>query len=200
MADHSTLIGTSQVLGITASGVLAGGILNFSVALVPTLILPGATSKRTFDSSFQPGTPVSHIASQWYHAYGIGKSIVPLASLITASVYSYLSYHFRQGTLTRQGNVVAANYYLLAALFTIAPVPFTLLIMKPTNNKLIAKAKSAETEGLVAQKEKDVQGELRASRDEAEVQSWLKTWSRLNVVRGLFPLVGTICAAMATIS
>ncbi|KAI1921389.1 hypothetical protein LOZ58_002270 [Ophidiomyces ophidiicola] len=200
MADNSALIRTSQVLGLTASGLLAGGILNFSTVLVPTLMLPATSSKRTFDSSFQSGTPVSHIASQWHHAYGIGKSIAPVIAFITGSTYSYLSYHFRQGTVARQGNVIAANYYLLAALFTFTPVPFTLLIMKPVNSKLIAKADSAETEGLLAQKEKDVKTELKASREEAEVQSWLQTWSTLNFVRGLFPLVGTICAAMATIS
>ncbi|EEP76951.1 predicted protein [Uncinocarpus reesii 1704] len=200
MSDNSTLIRTSQVLGITASGILAGGILNFSTVLVPTLLLPATTSRRTFDSSFQPGTPVSHITSQWHHAYSLGKSFVPLASLITASAYSYLSYHFRQGTLTRQGNVVAANYYLFAALLTVLPVPFTLLIMKPTNSKLITKAESAEREGIVAHKEGDVQSELKASREEAEVQSWLKTWASLNTVRGLFPFAATICAAIATIS
>ncbi|WEW58893.1 hypothetical protein PRK78_004361 [Emydomyces testavorans] len=200
MADHSTLIRTSQVLGITASGVMAGGILNFSMALVPTLILPATTSKRTLDSSFLPGTPVSHITTQWYYAYGIGKTVMPAIALLTGSAYSYLSYHFRQGTLTQQGNVIAANYYLLAALFTFAPVPFTLLIMKPTNSRLIAKAESAERDSLVGQKEKDVKSELKASREEAEVQSWLKTWASLNYARGLFPLVGTVCAVLATLS
>lgn len=80
------------------------------------------------------------------------------------------------------------------------PVPYTLLIMKPVNNKLISKADSAETEGLTAHKEKDVKAELRASREEAEVQSWLKTWCSLNTVRGIFPLLGTVCGVLATLS
>lgn len=63
--------------------------------------------------------------------------------------------------------------YALGGVLTAAVMPFTLGLMMPTNNALLAVADGKKTVGA------------------AEVKELLKRWQLLNNVRGLLPLAGS---------
>lgn len=76
-----------------------------------------------------------------------------------------------------------SRLYGLAALLTIGIVPWTLLFMNATNQKLLVKAE--ENVGA-----KDV------VKDE-EVGDLLRKWTTLNGVRSVLPLLGSTVAFLA---
>lgn len=173
--------------------------MSLSVFLIPALSLPAASSKRTFDSSHKPGTPVSHISTQWRHAYNLGKKVAPFLCLVSGSAYAYLSHAFRQETPLRLPDRTTSNWYLLALTLAIAPIPYTLTVMRSTNKSLMQRAEAADTESAAATQAKDAKGDLKASREEVEVQNLLKQWGEMNCVRGMFPLAATAVAVYATL-
>ncbi|PGG96508.1 hypothetical protein AJ80_09814 [Polytolypa hystricis UAMH7299] len=200
MTDERFVIRTAQAIGLTTSSFLSSHILSFSYALVPTLILPAAGNiKRSFDSGLEPGTPIGHIATQWRHAYHLGRSTAPFIALASSAAYTYLAYAFREGTgvLHTEATAQASNLYLVAALLSLGIVPFTLAVMKPTNDKLMERA--AATDAGKEGKGKGVKGEeLVASREDAEVRGWLEKWCCLNCARACFPIAATLLAVSAT--
>lgn len=76
-----------------------------------------------------------------------------------------------------------SRLYGLAAILTIGIVPYTLVAMNATNQKLLVKAE--EKVGA-----KDV------VKDE-EVGALLRKWTTLNGVRSMLPLVGTAAGFLA---
>ena len=204
MSSMSGTVQSMQTIGITASGVLSGGIFTVSL-MIPTLTLPATSSKRTFSSSYEPGSSVSHIATQWRHAYNMGKKIAPTVSLISSATYAYIAHVFRNDTgLMRTDNVRTSNLYLLAAVLALGPVPFTLIAMHPTNKRLMARADAAETEGshaaAGAEKEKVKKGEVGASKEDSEVLGLLEKWVWLSATRACFPLAAAVVALTATVA
>jgi hypothetical protein len=80
-------------------------------------------------------------------------------------------------------------FYLYTAAAILVPVivPFTIGIMKPTNDKLHAKADKYR---------------LGASdvKEDQELEELLKRWTALNTVRSLFPLAATVVGLWAVVS
>ncbi|KAK2749692.1 hypothetical protein FQN57_005915 [Myotisia sp. PD_48] len=174
-----------------------GSILNFSAVLIPTLVLPASNGKATYDANHKPGASISHIATQWRHAYTLGKSTMPILALGSGTAYAYLAYSFRQEGTLRAADVTTSNWYLLAAGLVWSIIPYTLLPMNQTIKKLLGRASVADAESITG-KEKEVLGKP-VSRDDVEVLNWLKSWAEMNCVRGLLPLAGTLAAAYATL-
>lgn len=82
----------------------------------------------------------------------------------------------------------SALIYSTAALLTIGMVPYTMIFMLPTNDKLTAKAEQhASAKGAVA-------------TDDKEVIELLKKWSFLSGVRGLLPLMGGVVSLAAILA
>lgn len=79
--------------------------------------------------------------------------------------------------------------YGLAALLTVGIAPYTLVIMKGTNGRLIAKSE-----------EKETVREGKTGGEEGEVRGLLESWARLNAVRSLLPLVGGLAGVMAALA
>lgn len=79
------------------------------------------------------------------------------------------------------------NLYSLAAILVPAIIPFTIGIMKPTNDKLHAKADKYR---------------LGASdvEEDQELEDLLKRWTVLNTVRSLFPLTAAVLGVWAIVS
>jgi hypothetical protein len=71
--------------------------------------------------------------------------------------------------------------YGMAAVLTVGIVPWTILAMSGTNERLIAVA------------------EGKGKEDEGEVGVLLGRWTALNGVRSLFPLLGSVVAVMAVL-
>jgi hypothetical protein len=110
--------------------------------------------------------------------FSSGKTQNPPIAVVTAVSFSYLAWTLR----SLPGN--KARLYGAAAVMTIGIVPWTLLMMNPTNQKLLAKADNAAA----------VEG------DENEVQDLLKRWTTLNGIRSLLPLLGSVTAVVAVLS
>lgn len=68
-----------------------------------------------------------------------------------------------------------------------AIVPFTIVFMRPTNNKLLAHAAKAKKD------------ELSVTETE-NVDSLLERWTSLNRLRGVLPMVGAVAACLAVIA
>jgi hypothetical protein len=79
--------------------------------------------------------------------------------------------------------------YAAAAVFTLGIVPYTLITMNPTNNKLIEKA------GKVDVNSKGLDG----TGDDKEVGELLKKWQVLNGIRGVIPLLGVVAGFVAVL-
>ena len=79
--------------------------------------------------------------------------------------------------------------HIAAAALTLGIAPFTLLIMVPTNSKLMAKADKAV----------DAKASSWSTTDDQEVSRLVDTWTTLNAIRSLFPLAGFIVGAFAAL-
>ena len=71
----------------------------------------------------------------------------------------------------------------VAGATTLSIVPFTLILMAPTNNTLFRLEKESKVASVASL---------------AEAQELIIKWSWLHVVRSLFPLVGAILGTMGT--
>jgi uncharacterized membrane protein len=74
--------------------------------------------------------------------------------------------------------------YSIAAVLTIGIVPWTIIAMMPTNNKLLAKAEQSAS----------------VMADDKEVSDLLRKWTILNGIRSLLPLAGTAVAFAAVLA
>ncbi|OCK80119.1 DUF1772-domain-containing protein [Lepidopterella palustris CBS 459.81] len=172
MAEQlSTPIRVAQVVGLTCSAALAGYIGGFSIGTVPSLKF----------------APAHAIAKQWQTAYEIGKSTAPFVALTAGLTWSYLATQGSMSTASKQPLLFNSNAFALysaSAVLVTAIVPFTLIVMKPTNDKLHAKADASE--------------ESKAETDET-VDELMNKWYWLNVVRASLPGVGAVVGAMAVV-
>ena len=126
--------------------------------------------------------PEPLVARQWKKVYDRGVSTSPPLALTSALMFSFVSYKW-YGTL----NQPKAELYGLSALLTIGIVPYTLLVMLPTNKKLMNRAEEAEA--LSA--EQQLIGAKDTSKDPS-TKELLDRWATHNLARGLFPLAGSV--------
>ncbi|KAM0278858.1 hypothetical protein ACHAQH_004936 [Verticillium albo-atrum] len=141
--------------GITGSIWWAGACGCISMFTIPALI----------ESSLEP----RQAAHAWSIMFRRGAVAGPRVSMTNFMVLAYAAYG-------RHDAGLAWAPYLGGGLFTLLVMPFTLGIMMPTNNALLAAASGAKV--------------LKA----AEVKELLRRWQTLNFARGLFPLAGAMVA------
>ena len=116
-----------------------------------------------------------------------GKAAAPPIAMISSAAFGFLAYKYSK-TL----NQTRGELYGLAALSTLSIIPYTLLIMRGVNEKLISKANDTMTmssDDIVVN-----QGDGEESAK--ELIDW---WAILNLGRGLLPLLGTAVGAWATL-
>ena len=119
--------------------------------------------------------------------FDLGKVAAPPFAMLSSAAFGYLAYR-----LSKTLNQTKGELYGLAAISTLSIVPYTLILMRGVNGKLISKSDHPKNMGLddtAANVSKD--GEESAK----ELIDW---WATLNVGRGLLPLVGTIIGTWAT--
>jgi len=91
-----------------------------------------------------------------------------------------------------------SNLYILAAALALSLVPYTVVVMMPTNQRLLARAAQADDEAATPV-EKEREMATTESGEDAEVRGLLGKWSRMNVVRGCLPLAATVVGLFATL-
>ncbi|KAH9926951.1 uncharacterized protein B0H18DRAFT_1004682 [Fomitopsis serialis] len=118
-----TSVRIAQLVGIGASGYLAGFMSSSSLVSIPPLSL----------------APPALAARQFATLYRTGARIAPATAVLAALAHLYLAYQSAAAS-PREGYA-----YLAAGVLTLSVVPYTLVSMMPTNKALLA---VAESEGV----------------------------------------------------
>jgi hypothetical protein len=124
--------------------------------------------------------------TQWQRTYTLGASTMPFTGLISAAAYFWL------GLRAPGIGSFRARMYIAAGALTAGIVPFTVLVMRGTNERLKAlrervgvDAKVGEG-GVVAEQERSAKG----------LVDW---WGVLNLGRAGLLIAGTVCGLIATL-
>lgn len=136
--------------------------------------------------------PTPLLVRQWRTMYLRGWSVAPPIAVVSSASYGYLAMKLYNAPLSV--NHPRGELYALAALLTGSVMPYTLFVMKDVNAKLMAKAE--ETERLDA---KDEVTEIKTPKGESakELVDW---WAVLNLGRAVFPLLGAVLGAWASLA
>lgn len=156
--DNPTVLRTASLLGLSTSLYLSGIYFSASHLTIPIIRrLPVETSTSAFTELYYRGA----------------KTVVPLAlfSTFCTGVSAYLGPSKRVG-------------YAITAVATIASLPWTGVVMKGVNERLIAIGKEAHA---------------REKTNEGEVEQLLRQWKWMNNVRaGLAAVGGIVGLVVAT--
>lgn len=121
-----------------------------------------------------------------------GKSLAPPVAIVSSASFSYLAIKLYNAPLSV--NHPRGELYTLAAVMTVSILPYTLLVMKNVNAKLLAKAE--EMESLDA-KDKVTEVGLPQGETAKELLDW---WGVLNLGRAVFPLLGAVLGIWASLA
>jgi len=132
--------------------------------------------------------PSPILARQWQESFDRDKVINPAIALVSAVSYFWLSWRLYGGL-----NHPKAEMYALSAICALGIAPYTTFIMMPTNRKLFTKYD--EMKGLSVQEKATDVGLARGESTKERVDRW----GALNLVRGMFPLVGAVLGLWATL-
>ncbi|KAA6412020.1 MAG: noranthrone monooxygenase [Lasallia pustulata] len=150
-------IGVQATALVTAS-FLSGAMMSLSAIVVPVFL--------------DTDTESTHLVRQWARLYHYGHLYMPAVSVAATGLYGYVALR------KRASNRNQWFIYAAAGATTITMVPFTWLMMAPTNTTLFRlEALASATASAV---------EL------STVQELVVRWAWLHVVRSVFPLVGAI--------
>jgi membrane protein YdbS with pleckstrin-like domain len=134
-------------------------LLQFVATLSAALFAGAALYINVAEHPARMRGDISSALTQWAISYSRAKLLqAPLA--IVASLASLAAWLFRAGT-----------WWLIAGILIGAVVPFTLLVIMPTNQKLLATQREAVS---------------------SETQALLERWGRLHAVRTVLSLSATI--------
>ncbi|KIW31000.1 uncharacterized protein PV07_02685 [Cladophialophora immunda] len=175
--ESSIYLRAAKIIGVTGAAWLGGNIAALSLMATPAL-------RR---STAEDGVSASAVSRQWRYIYEAGKAQNPPIAVITAAAYLYLAWSARR-VVASLGPL--SLYYGSAAVLTLGIVPFTLIAMSATNNKLIRHSDAAS---------KGPSTPLQPPGDE-EVEGLIAKWTTLNGIRSLLPLAGGVLGAVAMLA
>ena len=115
---------------------------------------------------------------QWARMYHYGHQVLPTMAVATLSLYGYSAWTQRRAKRSWGG-------LALAGLTTVAMLPFTWLVMVPTNNRLFALEAAGKGSGSVGSIE--------------EAAGLVVKWSWMHLARSLFPLIGGVIGTVNTL-
>lgn len=141
--------------------------------------------------------PAPLLVKQWQIMYDTGKLTLPPLAIGSGAIFGYLAY--RCEFLSRSTHIPTARepkiidfltatpdstpraLYTAAAVLLPSIVPYTILLLKPINDKLTAMANIS-----------DMSERLETAH------ALVDKWGTLNLIRSLLPLAGAVLAALAT--
>lgn len=163
--SRSEILGANQILGTIAS---------LSLISIP------AISRSIKEDNL----PAAHAVKLWRNNYEAGFALAPPTALATAASLAFCAWTTRNLPALGLRN---GRLFWVAAALTVGIVPYTLILMKSTNDKLHRFAKKAEKEEL-------------STYEIGESEQLLKRWGTLNAVRSLLPLTGAILAGVVVLA
>ncbi|KAH7324117.1 hypothetical protein BKA65DRAFT_406534 [Rhexocercosporidium sp. MPI-PUGE-AT-0058] len=161
-----TFRSNSPNIGAPATAVLTGSALSGAMISLSTITIP-----VFLDTDTEP----AHLLRHWARLYHYGHIYMPTLCVTTFALYVFTA--IRHSSNRRQW-----RNYVIAGLLTITMVPFTWLVMVPTNDNLQA---LAETTALTV--------------DLVQLRGIVVTWAWLHIARSTFPLVGAIVGLVAVL-
>jgi hypothetical protein len=126
-------------------------------------------SLMTIPLFLDTNTQSAHMLHQWVRLYHYGHLLLPSMSLATLALYAYVA-------LSKRASGAPWTSYAVAGAVTVCMIPFTLIVMVPTNDTLFALESGVKVSAAVA------------SLD--YVRELVTKWGRMHLVRSLFPLLG----------
>jgi len=162
----------AKAIGTLGVGILAGGISSISVISIPALSL----------------APSSVAAKQWSEIFRRGMKTAPPISLVSALALAYVAY---ERYVVNPHDPVRSSWaiYTAAASLAVSIAPFTLLLMKKTNDELLALGGPLETKDRPTYAEVTAVGVPAGNsvQEEHRFKELLTRWKRLNLVRSALP-------------
>lgn len=116
-------------------------------------------------------TQSAHMLTQWVRLYHYGHLLLPSMSIGTFLLYGYT-------VIGKRASGQPWLIYAVAGAVTVAMIPFTLIVMVPTNNTLFRLEDEIKTKATITTLN--------------EVQVLVTRWGRMHFVRSLFPLIGAV--------
>ncbi|KAH0255972.1 DUF1772-domain-containing protein, partial [Aureobasidium melanogenum] len=159
----------AKIIGITSAAWLSGNISALSLISIP------AVANIKNDSSLSN----AHAVRIWQQNYQRGATQNPPIALGASASLGYLAWSLRNLRTATVVGLRPSALFAIAAVSTIAIVPFTIVLMRPTNNELLGLAARAQKDETSVAETKDVEG-------------LLERWTALNRVRGVLPMVGAV--------
>ncbi|KAK8076006.1 hypothetical protein PG994_003278 [Apiospora phragmitis] len=169
LEDPAEAMAGLQSLALISGSFLAGAMASLSLVAVPVFL----DTTRAADQLY----------IQWARLYHHGHLLLPVIAVTTLFLYAHI------GLVKRRLGRQYWRPWLVAGLVTVLMVPFTWVVMTPTNNTLFRLESEARAGGLLA-----------SSGGLDEAQELVKTWSFMHLSRTMFPLVGAVLGALATIN
>merc|ERR1711981_326329 len=133
-------------------------------------------------------SPPPLLIKQWKKSFEISTGIEGFSALALGGIFSYLAYREPSGSTS------AFKLYTTAAVLLPAAIPYTILLMKPINSKLLSKANS-----LAAATITDAAVETGVAKEET-THALVDKWATLHLGRALLAATAAVSAAWATIS
>ncbi|KAJ3809476.1 hypothetical protein EV368DRAFT_48170 [Lentinula lateritia] len=164
-------------LGLTGSAWCSGAIMSCSFIAVSALLDPSI-----------PSAAAGHTSIIWQNVYKRGKESIPFVAMSTSAAFVYAAYTV-PNPLSLESIQRSKTLLLFGGLLTVGIIPFTLMVMKSTNDALHAKAASVQR--------RSKEGSVTLLDD--GTKELARTWNILNFIRGLFPLAAAftgICAIL----
>lgn len=140
-----------------------GAMMSLSVFAVPVLL----------DTT----TEAPQLFFQWVRMYHYGHMALPTMAVGTFALYTFTA-------LKKRSAKQPWLRWLVPGVTTAAIIPFTLLVMVPTNNALFRLQKESLVEPMVM--------------GITEAKELVVKWSWMHLTRSLMPLAGAILGAMWT--
>ncbi|KAF3762999.1 DUF1772-domain-containing protein [Cryphonectria parasitica EP155] len=116
-----------------------------------------------------------HLVSQWARMYHYGHLVMPSISVATCVLYGFI-------TASRRSARKSWRVPALAGAITVVMVPFTWVVMAPTNDRLFNLQSLSQVDPVTV--------------DIAEVRDLVTSWWWLHGARCIFPLVGAVVGAV----
>ncbi|MCJ1248909.1 hypothetical protein MMC30_006130 [Trapelia coarctata] len=149
------------MVGVGLSAFTSGAIASLSLITVPALLT---------------NTTNASLLTCWRHTLQNGLKVCPSFAVAATIVHVLNAYINRDSTSGR------AKYFAAAAASTIAIVPFTMILMAPTNEELFKREQTALG---------------TATGVELSSLELVKKWGRLNLTRAFLPAAGALVACFA---
>jgi hypothetical protein len=172
--SHIIPIRLAQTIGLTTTAAAAGLSFSASAWVVPRIL----------------ESPSPLLLRQWKHAFEAGKATMPPLSAVCTLCFGYLAYKARNlpDALSYKWKM-----YVVSGLLTIGIVPWTIVVMAPTNKKLLDKAE--ETSSLAID-DKIVEVGLGGE----SAHQLVDKWATLNLGRSIMLAVAAVLATWTTLN